>query len=124
MNTKRLYFASAAAALALALSACGGSAETPAAGNDLTVKALDTFKFEPASINANVGETVTVTLDNEGILEHNFVVTEFNFSLGPVAGGQTAPGSFTPAAAGTYEFFCDVPGHREAGMVGTLTVTP
>lgn len=24
---------------------------------------------------------------------------------------------------GTYEFYCTVPGHREAGMVGTLIVT-
>ena len=124
MNTKRLLIASAATALTLALSACGGGAQTPAAGNDLTIKALDTFKFEPASSSANVGETVTVTLDNEGVLEHNFAVTEFNVSLGPVAGGQTASSSFTPTAAGTYEYFCDVPGHREAGMVGTLTVNP
>jgi uncharacterized cupredoxin-like copper-binding protein len=24
--------------------------------------------------------------------------------------------------AGTYEYYCDVPGHRQAGMIGTLTV--
>ena len=30
---------------------------------------------------------------------------------------------FTPSAAGEYEFYCTVPGHREAGMVGTLRVS-
>ena len=124
MNTKRLYFAFTVAGLALALSACGGGAGTPAGGTDVTVGALDTFRFNPEALSASVGDTVNVTLDNEGVLEHNFVVTEFNVSLGPVPGGQTTEGSFTPDAAGTYEYFCDVPGHREAGMVGTLTVNP
>ena len=26
------------------------------------------------------------------------------------------------APAGTYEYYCNVPGHKQAGMVGTLTV--
>jgi uncharacterized cupredoxin-like copper-binding protein len=30
---------------------------------------------------------------------------------------------FTPTAAGTYQFYCAEPGHKEAGMVGTLTVS-
>ena len=124
MNTKRLYFATTALGLALGLAACGGGAGTPAEGQDLTVEALDSFQFDPSAITASVGDTVNVTLDNTGALEHNFVLTEFNVSLGPVPGGQTANGSFTPDAAGTYEYFCDVPGHREAGMVGTLTVNP
>lgn len=38
----------------------------------------------------------------------------------PAAARQTV--TFTPAEPGKYEFFCSVPGHREAGMVGSLIV--
>lgn len=34
----------------------------------------------------------------------------------------SATGEVTPAAPGTYEFYCSIPGHREAGMKGTLVV--
>jgi plastocyanin len=125
VQAKRVPFIFAAGLLALALAACGGGgggngtdAET------VTVQALDTFQFDPAALTAGVGQTVNVTLDNEGVLEHNFVIQELGVSLGPVPGGQTASGSFTPASAGSFEYYCDVPGHREAGMVGTLTVNP
>lgn len=111
---------------ALALTACSGTPATPTepAGQNITVGALDAFAFDPAALSAKVGEEVTVTLDNKGVLEHNFVITEFDVHLGPLAGGtKSAPGTFTPTAAGTYTYFCDVPGHREAGMEGTLTVS-
>ncbi len=36
--------------------------------------------------------------------------------------GQTNTIEFTPTKPGTYEFFCTVAGHKEAGMVGTLVV--
>ena len=40
----------------------------------------------------------------------------------PVDKGTQATLEFEPTEAGTYEYFCTVPGHREAGMHGTLTV--
>lgn len=125
----KLYVGLSALSLgaALALSACSGGtpvAPTEPAGQNLIVGALDAFTFDPATLTAKVGEEVTVTLDNKGVLEHNFVITEFDVYLGPLAGGtKSAPGTFTPTAAGTYTYFCDVPGHREAGMEGTLTVS-
>jgi uncharacterized cupredoxin-like copper-binding protein len=39
------------------------------------------------------------------------------------APGATGTVEFTPAEAGTYEYYCTVAGHKEAGMVGTLVVT-
>lgn len=36
--------------------------------------------------------------------------------------GQTARADFGPLEAGVYEFYCSVPGHREAGMKGRLIV--
>ena len=37
-----------------------------------------------------------------------------------IAQGKTS--TSVELAAGTYTFFCTVPGHREAGMVGTLQI--
>ena len=36
---------------------------------------------------------------------------------------ETVDTTFT-ATPGTYTFYCSIPGHREAGMEGTLTVLP
>ena len=38
--------------------------------------------------------------------------------------GQSALALFQLAEPGAYTFYCDLPGHREAGMVGTLIVEP
>ena len=40
------------------------------------------------------------------------------------APGATGTVDFTPSEAGTYEFYCTIEGHKEAGMVGTLVVEP
>jgi uncharacterized cupredoxin-like copper-binding protein len=53
-------------------------------------------------------------------LPHNFSIDELGISV-DVAAGEEGEATIN-AAPGTYEFYCNVPGHREAGMVGTLTV--
>jgi nitrosocyanin len=112
-------------ALSLALAACTSGAGTPAnPGVSLNVVGLDTFKYEPPTLTANVGQTVTVNLENKGNLDHSFVIDELNVKLETVKAGTTQSVSFTPGAAGTYTFYCDVPGHQAAGMTGTLTVAP
>jgi nitrite reductase (NO-forming) len=113
---------------ALALTACGGGGSTeptPPPPANFTVGALDAFKFDPETLSVKAGEQVTVVLDNKGVLEHNFVIDEFSVSVGPIAGAtKSTPHTFTPTTAGTYTYYCNVPGHKEAGMIGTLTVNP
>ena len=95
-----------------------------------------------------VGQPVKVTLQNEGVLEHDFSIMEIphtgevmaeemheeegdhdmsSMEMDPevhVAAGTGSNHSveFTPSEAGEYEYFCTVEGHKEAGMVGTLVV--
>lgn len=39
-----------------------------------------------------------------------------------VAAGQSSTLDFTALEPGEYEYFCSVPGHKEAGMTGLLIV--
>lgn len=110
-------------ALSLALAACSTPAATPA-GVSLNVAGSDSFKYEPATLTAKVGQAVTVNLQNKGNLDHSFVIDELGVKLETVKAGTTQPVTFTPTTAGTYTFYCDVPGHKAAGMTGTFTVTP
>jgi uncharacterized cupredoxin-like copper-binding protein len=79
------------------------------------------IKFDVTTITAKVGQSVTVNLENTGALEHSFVVDELNVNI-LVKPGEKGTVTFTPQQAGTYTYYCHIQGHREAGMVGTLTV--
>lgn len=125
-----------AAVAALSLAACGddedggGSAsgtETTAAdggdgggdGDTVTVGALDSLAFDSDSYEASAGE-VTFVYENEGSLPHTLVIEGVDgFKLEV---GDTDQGS-VELEADVYELFCDIPGHRGAGMEATLTVT-
>lgn len=105
----------------------GAGTEAPSAGTDapaadeaIHVDAKE-FAFDPATIEAAADTEFTVELTNTGVIEHDFTITGQESAKVVAAGGATASGSFT-LAAGTYEYFCSVVGHKESGMIGTLTV--
>jgi plastocyanin len=109
--------------LSLALVACG----TPAAAVQpdplaLTLHAQD-IKFDVASLSAQVGQPVTLTYINQGLIDHAFMMDNY-VDEQTVSPGQTTTFSFTPTAAGTFRFYCAIPGHEAAGMVGSFTVSP
>ena len=117
MNNRRLTTLAMVMAVTLVLTACGS------AKRDITIKAQD-IKYDTTSISAKVGDTLTITLENDGALEHSFVIDELNVKIEHVQPGQKGSATITLKQAGTYTFYCSVPGHRQAGMTGTLTVTP
>jgi uncharacterized cupredoxin-like copper-binding protein len=82
----------------------------------------DTMQFQPSELSIPSNTDVTVTLNNVGVLEHSFVVEGTEIDSGHIPGGQTGTVTIN-LPPGTYTFFCDVPGHKEAGMTGTLVVT-
>ena len=127
---------------ALGLAACGGgndnettAASTPAstapagggAGGgstvDISTPSGGTLAFEQKDVTAKAGE-LTLDFDNKQALQHDVKIED---SSGKELGGTDLVSSGTATATvdlqpGTYTFFCSVPGHREAGMEGTLTV--
>jgi plastocyanin len=78
------------------------------------------YKQAPDELPAG---TVNATLTNEGSIEHNVVIEE----LGDEMILEAAPGQSDSAEvefeAGEFTYYCSVPGHRAAGMEGTMTVT-
>lgn len=89
-------------------------------GGPATWVAVD-IAYEEAPQEVPAG-TVDVELDNQGNIEHNVVIEELDDQLIlDAAAGESDSGS-VELEPGTYTYYCDVAGHRAAGMEGTLTV--
>jgi len=89
----------------------------------LPTLAGDHIRFAPTEIRAQAGSLVALRLENHDSAGHTFNIDELNVHV-TMPPGQPALALFQAGPPGTYTFYCDVPGHREAGMVGTLIVTP
>jgi plastocyanin len=122
VKINRLFLLTALlAVLAALLVACGGGSSAPQA-LAVTLHAKD-IAFDVTTLTAKAGQTVNVTYINDGALDHTFKIDNV-VEEQKIAAGATTTFSFTAPAAGTYTYYCNVAGHKEAGMVGTLTVTP
>jgi plastocyanin len=113
----------ALAVLAVVLvAACGGDgADTEIAGATFTVHAKDNNKFDKSSYTAKAGP-MTIGYQEDGQLVHTLLIEgQPDFKLAVARNVTTASGTVT-LTPGTYTLFCDVPGHREDGMVATLKV--
>lgn len=108
----------------------GGGAKEESGGGGGSASTL-TFEADPngelayttTSATAKAGK-VTVEFNNPQALTHDVAIED---SSGKEVGATEliASGSDTTTVnlkPGTYTYFCTVPGHREAGMEGTLTV--
>ncbi len=100
------------------------SSSSPAAvtsGTDLQVTAID-IAFEQSELQAPADTDVTLTLTNTGVSQHDLVIEGTDYGTPLVNGGESASFTFN-LPAGEYTFYCTVPGHRAAGMVGKLIVS-
>ena len=110
----------------VALGACGGSPTSPPAVKTFAIEMTE-FAFAPNSFAARVGDEVAFKVTNKGALEHNFVLFDPSgkeMERITIAVGATATVQVKPTAAGAYVINCDIPCHKEAGMLATLTVNP
>lgn len=120
-----------------------GDRKKPSRTVEVVMKETEDGKmlFEPISITAKKGEQVRFVLRNEGLLDHEFMLaTRAENDRHAVAmrknpdmqhdepnGRRVAPGksdeiTWKFSKSGAFNFACLIPGHREAGMDGTVAV--
>ncbi len=138
-KVNQLFFLVVIISAAAFLAACGGS-EPPAPPKPDPVSfnfvATDAFAWTPDSISVQTGQEVTIVVDNQGALEHNWILANKNVdvatasdadalygaNVGYVQGGESGELTFVAPGAGEYLYICTVAGHAAGGMVGTLIV--
>ncbi len=97
------------------------------------------FQYHPSNVSLNKNETVLLTLENSDNIEHDLEIQDLEvktldrishehhgvkknlFHLHAKANSSSQL-TFTPLKSGTYKFYCTIPGHKESGMIGSITV--
>jgi uncharacterized cupredoxin-like copper-binding protein len=143
MTRRTSLLAVAPVAVALAIAGCGGSSNSgsssgstaaatttpaPAAQGQVIKLSADPggqLRFNTSKLTAKAGKvTLRMTNPASAGMDHG-VSVEGNGVKSD--GNIVAPGGVSTVTVtlkkGTYTFFCPVPGHKAAGMVGTLTVS-
>jgi uncharacterized cupredoxin-like copper-binding protein len=134
-NRIPLVSLAALVALALAVAGCGGSdagtsaqASTPTGLGAVLSLSADPggqLRFTPSKLTSPKAGAITLRMANPASAggEHGVAIEGNGVDK---EGEVVAPGETSTVTAdlkpGTYTYYCPVPGHRQAGMSGTLTV--
>jgi plastocyanin len=99
------------------------SAASPSGALSLAANSEGQLKYNTATLTAKAGK-VSIDFTNMAPIEHNVTVESSAHTIVGATptfdgGSKTLTVTLKP---GTYKFFCSVPGHRMAGMEGTLVV--
>jgi plastocyanin len=133
---RRTFIALALAAVVFA--GCGGddeesatptatATEAPASGGgggetvDVSAPEDGALKFDQSSLNAKAGK-VTFKFDNPSQVPHAFEVEGNGVEEETDTITQSSASVTVDLKPGSYEYYCPVGNHRQAGMEGTLTV--
>ncbi len=109
----------------VALSGCLGERIEASGDRTIHVQAgtsASEFRFEPATIRVQPGETVNVLVHNNGTERHAFTNHDFHLHSGSLVPGASATIPFTARQPGSFEIACDEAGHGKAGMKDTIEV--
>ena len=131
-NIRRAGVPAAVAAALLLVAGCGGAGNAgpepvptaSSASSSPTGAVVDLtgreYSFAPSTLKVSAGRT-TFRFTNQGATDHDFRIDALHIHL-DARPGETAEATVT-LKPGTYESYCSVPGHRQSGMHGTVTVS-
>ncbi|WP_436793426.1 sulfocyanin-like copper-binding protein [Actinospongicola halichondriae] len=116
-----------AISLALVATACGGdddSTTPPPLGEvDATVEVLAEDISFPEDVYETTAGRIGFVYENVGSIRHTLVIEGISdFKLNVNKNGRVDQAAID-LEPGTYTLFCDIPGHRAAGMVADLVVS-
>lgn len=125
------------------LAGCGGDAPAEVTTR-LSVTGTDRLEFQPAAFTVPANQQIPLEFTAGETVEHDFIIAgaadvgeaggvqphgdegspveSDDLEVAHAPAGQTVTATFSIDQPGTYEVYCSVPGHREAGMVATLSV--
>lgn len=99
----------------------GGSSGSMTRGDNAATVQASISGFTPSDLTVKDG-SISLTVVNKDAFPHDFTIDALGIKL-LLDANATVTETFE-AEPGVYEFYCSIPGHKDAGMVGTLTVTP
>lgn len=101
---------------------CAGTVSSAATPLSITLHAQD-IRFDITHLTVKANQTVILTYVNEGVIDHAFAIDGL-VEEQQVKPDQTVVFSFVPKKVGQFRYYCAMPGHEMAGMIGTLVVQP
>ena len=130
---KSLFVFMIVLALSTFLTACGGNQPT----TNIEVSMVE-FTFTPSEFIVPAGKEITITVANNGAVEHEFVIFKLGTDAGEKFGDEDLPNVYwqvkvlpaesttttfiAPSEPGKYFVTCGTAGHMQAGMSGSMTV--
>jgi len=93
--------------------------KSQSSSGEIVVMMAKSFSFSPDNLQTTIGEIIGLDITATG--QHTFTIDELGVNV-MLPHGETTRVEFTPEQAGTFQFYCAVPGHRGAGQVGTIVV--
>jgi uncharacterized cupredoxin-like copper-binding protein len=132
-----------AAAITMEQKPWGIAGERTSAQRTIEIGMTDEMRFVPERVEVRLGEIIRFVHRNDGKVLHEFVLgTKAELDkhaammkkfpgmehdepyMAHVPPGETREIVWTFNRAGTFDFACLIPGHYDAGMVGSVVVAP
>lgn len=98
----------------------GRAGGTPAADATRVTVDASNFSFDPGRLRIGATEEIALALHSQDG-PHDLAVDGLRL-VAEVGGGETDVARLRIDTPGRYTFFCSLPGHRDGGMEGTITV--